>query len=243
MTTDLDLAGGHAGTASPTPAQFKYLRLCNGRTQAELAARLDVTERQVQRWEAGLSPVPSAYWQLLRRVWGYRFAVDFQQARDGMTRGWDVPRDAKRETIERGDVVELQAIGGPRLRATVCLDRVHDGAGEDGYAAFVTEFVGLEEGGPVEDEYDGFCLGERVSFARANIIHLEQRVPSAAARQGHHGQGQVLYVYRCPACRHRGEVHLPDDTHDGEATTCSVCGSPALLEWDGGVTLDVKGRP
>lgn len=56
------------------------------------------------------------------------------------------------------------------------------------------------------------------------------------------GQLSVLYVYRCPACRHRGEAHLPDDTHDGEAAKCSACGGPVTLEWDGGVTLDVKGR-
>ena len=53
----------------------------------------------------------------------------------------------------------------------------------------------------------------------------------------------VLYVYRCPACRHRGEVWLPDDTHDGEAATCSACGGPVTLEWDGGVTLEAKSRP
>lgn len=54
---------------------------------------------------------------------------------------------------------------------------------------------------------------------------------------------RVLYVYRCPACRHRGEVRLADDSHDGEAAMCSSCGGPVTLEWDGGVTLDVKGRP
>ncbi len=53
----------------------------------------------------------------------------------------------------------------------------------------------------------------------------------------------VLYVYRCSACRHRGEVRLADDSHDGEEATCAACGGPVTLEWDGGVTLDVKGRP
>jgi len=28
---------------------------------------------------------------------------------------------------------------------------------------------------------------------------------------------EVLYVYRCTACGHRAELHLPDDSHDGEA--------------------------
>lgn len=177
MTTALNSAGAHASAPAPTPAQLKYLRVSNGRTQARVAERLDVTERQVQRWEAGLSAMPAAYWQLLRRVWGCRFSVDFQRVPDGMSRGWDALRDTARTTIERGDVVELQAIGGPRLRATVCDEARAD---EDGYAALVTEFVGVDELGEVGEEVDGFCLGERVSFARANVIHLEQRAPRAA---------------------------------------------------------------
>lgn len=48
---------------------------------------------------------------------------------------------------------------------------------------------------------------------------------------------QVLYVYHCSACGHRGNVHLPGDTHDGEAAQCKSCGGPVVLEWDGGVTL------
>jgi predicted nucleic acid-binding Zn ribbon protein len=47
----------------------------------------------------------------------------------------------------------------------------------------------------------------------------------------------VLYVYRCPACGHAGEVHLDDDSHEGERVHCDSCGAPVALEWDGGVKL------
>ena len=47
----------------------------------------------------------------------------------------------------------------------------------------------------------------------------------------------VLYVYRCTACGHAGEVHLADDAHDGEPAHCDSCGAPVTLEWDGGVRL------
>lgn len=47
----------------------------------------------------------------------------------------------------------------------------------------------------------------------------------------------VLYVYRCGACGFGGELRLPGDSHDGEDATCSKCGAPVRLEWDGGVTL------
>lgn len=48
----------------------------------------------------------------------------------------------------------------------------------------------------------------------------------------------VLYVYACSECRHRGQRPLQDDSHDGEASTCSSCGAVVTLEWDGGVTLE-----
>lgn len=48
----------------------------------------------------------------------------------------------------------------------------------------------------------------------------------------------VLYVYRCAECGHRGEQRLADDSHDGETSTCSACGSAVSLEWDGGVLLE-----
>ncbi|ALX44711.1 XRE family transcriptional regulator (plasmid) [Burkholderia humptydooensis] len=164
----------------PTPDEIKSARLRGRRTQVQVAALLGVKERQVQRWEAGQAPMPTAAWLLLRRSWGYRFPCDFAPAPGPMTRGCDSLRDRPRDTIERGDVVELQPIDGPRLRATVCLDRVHDGlVNEDSYGAFVTEFVGAAGAG---DEYRGFFIPERVTFARSNVIHLEQRVPPAAAR-------------------------------------------------------------
>lgn len=50
---------------------------------------------------------------------------------------------------------------------------------------------------------------------------------------------QVLYVYKCGQCNHRGEVHLPGDQHDGAPHECKACGGKVFLEWDGGVTFDV----
>jgi DNA-binding XRE family transcriptional regulator/DNA-directed RNA polymerase subunit RPC12/RpoP len=157
---------------APTPTEIKHMRVINGRTQADVASRLDVQPRQVQRWEAGEAKMPAAAWQLLRRVWGFRCATDMKRA-DGFTRGWDTLRDTKRDTIERGDVVELLPKAGPRLRATVS----YAGPGDDIYQALVTEFVGA---GDVGDEFGGYCLGERVQFARANVIHLEQRAPATS---------------------------------------------------------------
>ncbi len=160
----------------PTPAQLKTLRALHGLTQAGLAERLAVTERQVQRWEAGEGSLSGAYWQLLRQTLGVRTARDFEPTHQPMSQGWNPDRDAKRETIERGDVVELQAFDGPLLWATVCASYLGDAMG---YEAIVTEFAGV---GDVGDEHRGFCLGERVRFDRKNVIHLEQRAPRAAAR-------------------------------------------------------------
>lgn len=62
--------------------------------------------------------------------------------------------------------------GGVAIRAVL---RVHDGlADEESYGAYVTEFVGAAD---VGDEYRGFFIPERVTFARSNVIHLEQRAP------------------------------------------------------------------
>jgi hypothetical protein len=47
-----------------------------------------------------------------------------------------------------------------------------------------------------------------------------------------------IHTYKCLACNHHGEVHLPDDSHDGEHAACSVCGAKATLEWDGGMIFD-----
>jgi predicted nucleic acid-binding Zn ribbon protein len=47
----------------------------------------------------------------------------------------------------------------------------------------------------------------------------------------------VLYVYRCAACGHRGEVHLAGDSQDGESTKCESCSARVTIEWDGGVTF------
>ncbi len=49
----------------------------------------------------------------------------------------------------------------------------------------------------------------------------------------------VLYVYRCSECKRHGELRLPDDSHDGDASKCEYCFAPVILEWDGGVTFQV----
>lgn len=159
---------------APTADALRQLRLRHGRTQVDVAASLGVTERQVQRWEAAQGSMPIASWQLLRRVWGTRFTEDFAQALDPMTRGSYGLRGDERTTIERGDVVELQPHYGPRLRAIVTAVSSGPIRSEgDGYGAIVIEFVDA----PGAEEFAGFCIGERVSFARANVIHLEQRAP------------------------------------------------------------------
>jgi rRNA maturation endonuclease Nob1 len=65
--------------------------------------------------------------------------------------------------------------------------------------------------------------------ALAQLIEIAQRDT---------GRSRVLYVYRCTVCGHRAEFHLPDDSHDGEATVCAACGAPVRIEWDGGVTFE-----
>lgn len=55
-------------------------------------------------------------------------------------------------------------------------------------------------------------------------------------------QPDVLYVYRCDACGHRGETHRPGDDHDGATASCLACGAPVKLEWDGGVTLHTENK-
>ncbi len=157
---------------APTPTEIKLMRAINGRTQTDVADRLGVKLRQVQRWEAGDAKMPGAAWQLLRRVWGFRGSTDLERVADH-TRGWDTLRDTERDTIQRGDAVEMLPKAGPRLRAIVSYAEPRD----DIYQALVTEFVGA---GDVGDEHDGYCLGERVQFTRANVIHLEQRAPSPA---------------------------------------------------------------
>ncbi|WP_175896352.1 helix-turn-helix domain-containing protein [Burkholderia cepacia] len=162
--------------ARPTAEALRQLRQRHGRTQVDVAACVGVTERQVQRWEAGQGSMPSASWQLLRRVWGTRFTEDFAPAPGPMTRGSNGLRDDERTTIDRGDVVELQPHRGPRLRAIVTAVPSGENRGardDDGYWAIVVEFVDV----PGAEEFVGFRLGERVSFALANVFHVEQRVP------------------------------------------------------------------
>ncbi|MBY8608164.1 helix-turn-helix domain-containing protein [Burkholderia arboris] len=161
----------HPPGAEPTAAQLKLLRIMHRLTQADLAERLDVTERQVQRWEASDGSLPGVYWQLLRQTLGWLTVRDFQRVAEP-TRGWDTQRDTRRDTIEQGDRVELQLLDGPLFCATVC--GTHYWGDTPIHEAIVTEFVGA---GGAGEEHRGLHLGERVHFAPNNVIHLEQRAP------------------------------------------------------------------
>jgi predicted nucleic acid-binding Zn ribbon protein len=46
----------------------------------------------------------------------------------------------------------------------------------------------------------------------------------------------VLYVYRCAACGHSGEVRLAESAPE-LTTACCACGAEVVAEWDGGVVL------
>ena len=163
---------------APTPADIKALREQARRTQTQVATLLGVNVRQVQRWEAGQGGMPPATWRLFRLTCGSHQPVDFTR-RAEFPRGFDSLRDRARDSIENGDVVELQAIDGPRLQAEVWLDRVHDGLiDEESYGAIVIGFPDT----PAQAQAGLFRIGERVTFARANVIHLEQRAPIAAVR-------------------------------------------------------------
>ncbi|MBR8426370.1 MULTISPECIES: helix-turn-helix domain-containing protein [Burkholderia cepacia complex] len=213
----------HLSIGEPNGATLRALRLRSRRTQGQMAQLLLVTERQYQRWEAGETEMPLANWELLLRVWGARQPIDFE-VRTDPTRGWDIERDTIRDTIEPGDVVELQPIVGPLLRATVCVDPAAEPSTPDQrYSALVTEFVGVEDAG---DHYEGFRIGERVTFSRGNVIHLEQRAPShghprIAAHPLTHGESspellkqlkpKLSINTRATGILHRAIVALPDE--------------------------------
>ncbi|KIP17256.1 hypothetical protein WI80_00470 [Burkholderia ubonensis] len=151
----------------PTPADLKALRAQARRTQEQVAEQLGVNVRQVQRWEAGQGTMPYATWRLLRLTCAFHYPVDFVRA--------PVVTAA---SIQNGDAVELHALDGTRLQGVVWLDRAHDGLiDEESYGAFVTGFPDQ----PTAAQIGLFRIGERVTFARANVIRLEQRVPHAPA--------------------------------------------------------------
>ena len=50
--------------AGPTAKQVRDLRAKHGMTQVDFAAKLSVTDRTVQRWEAGASPMSRATYVL-----------------------------------------------------------------------------------------------------------------------------------------------------------------------------------
>ncbi|WP_218921205.1 helix-turn-helix transcriptional regulator [Burkholderia sp. ABCPW 11] len=163
------------GSERPTAEMLRKLRERSNRTQSQMATLLNLTERQYQRFEAGDSDMPLATWELLLRVWGARHPIDFMQVVDGPTRGWDTLRDAERDTIQPGDVVTLQPMVGPLVRATVTPDLGRERHPDpDIYGAQIAEFVGADD---VGDRYQGFRIGEHVTFVLANVIHVEQRVP------------------------------------------------------------------
>ncbi|MCO1459959.1 helix-turn-helix domain-containing protein [Burkholderia multivorans] len=160
----------------PTAAELIRLRTRHGRTQAAVAARLDVTPRQVQRWEAGVGTMPIPSWQLLCLEWGTRFAEDFTPA-PGITRGWDLHRDQRRETIERGDLVELQPHGAAfYLRAIVA------GTASDAIDAGAVRRRLLGDRHRVCGSRGYRRRAGRIPPRRAREVRARQRLPRRAAR-------------------------------------------------------------
>jgi|GEM_PF-3407549 len=161
-------------TPSPSSELIKQMRQRAHRTQAQAADVLGVSERQFQRWEAGAQAMPPLVWAAYQRSLGHRYSADFQHA-ELMTRGLDPDRDQPRHTIEIGDFVLLQPNAGPLIEVRVWLDRQHDGlTDEEAYGGVVIGFPGKPEAG---SEFEGFYVGELVTFSRQNILHVEQRVP------------------------------------------------------------------
>ena len=167
-----------ADTMRPMSEDLKKLRGKTRRTQAQTAAILGVGLRQVQRWEAGEQSMPPATWRFLQMC-GHRLPSDFLVPEDGATRSWDLDSDTIRDTIEQGDFVHLQPVVGPMIQARVWLDRVHDGLiDEESYGGFVIGFPGHPEAG---QEFGGFYIGERITFAKRNAVHVEQRTHTTAS--------------------------------------------------------------
>lgn len=161
----------------PDGQRFKEYRQAARRTQAQVATMLGVKTRQIQRWEANEQPIPLATWRFFKRTCGRRFPEDFVVPPDGHTRAWDVDRDTHRTTIENGDFVHLQPVVGPLIQARVWLDRVHDGLIDDeSYGAYVVGFPGEPEAG---QELGGFFIGEHLTFAAGNVVHVEQRISNS----------------------------------------------------------------
>lgn len=52
-------------TTTDTPTRLKWIRYTLGLTQTELAARIGVTLRTVQRWEAGTTAPPGPALKLI----------------------------------------------------------------------------------------------------------------------------------------------------------------------------------
>jgi predicted RNA-binding Zn-ribbon protein involved in translation (DUF1610 family) len=46
----------------------------------------------------------------------------------------------------------------------------------------------------------------------------------------------ALYVYRCNACGHAGELRLLEQQEE-ITSACTSCGAEVVAEWDGGVEL------
>ncbi|KWH20864.1 hypothetical protein WL99_31660 [Burkholderia cepacia] len=191
------------GSERPTGEMLRKLRERSNRTQSQMATLLTLTERQYQRFEAGDSEMPLATWELLLRIWGARHPIDFMQVVDGPTRGWDSLRDAERDTIEPGDAVTLQPMVGPLVRATVTPNYGRERhASPDIYGGQIAEFVGADD---VGDRYQGFRIGEHVTFAFANVIHVEQRVPPDRDNVGLHLR---IDDARAVGLRSTGEFHF-----------------------------------
>jgi len=162
---------------SPTGTDIRDARLKSERTQGQVARILRVSERQFQRWEAGEQDMPPGVWRTFTMSCGQRFPADFEVAIYSATRGWDMERDMRRDSLLEGDRVHLRSIQhGTLIQVKIWLDKTAGLVDDDSYSGFVIDFPGEPDAG---QEFGGFYIGEKVNFSMANILHVEQRLPSS----------------------------------------------------------------
>ncbi|OZI28669.1 XRE family transcriptional regulator [Bordetella genomosp. 1] len=161
---------------SPAGGEIRDARLKSGRTQSQVAQILRVSERQLQRWEAGEQDMPPGVWRTFTMSCGQHFPADFELAIYSPSRGWDLERDKRRDTILKGDRVHLKAIqDGTLIQVMIWLDRTDGLIDDNSYGGTVVDFPGEPEAG---QEFGGFYLGEKVTFSLRNVLHVEQRLPA-----------------------------------------------------------------
>lgn len=115
--------------------------------------------------------MPSATWQLLLRMGGYRHPSDFENA-DMLTRGFDPEKCRGDYSIARGDFVNLKPLGGSLIQARVLeFNSLAELGGGNGVGV-VIGFPGSEDGGC---QVEGVFVGEIIYFSTQNVFHVEQR--------------------------------------------------------------------